>query len=391
MSVRSDFCRFPIWICVIGLAAANVNDNGGSKVRCSESTMEVEIARSSPEARIYLQQLKDYPDEACKPRLSDTVATFALSLLEQDMPRCGITRVLNKVTGQKVFYHRVVMEEPADSSKHTFTVTCVITEVLVQPGISRTTNHTAVRRSVLPAEFQEPDVIEILDECQGNAPVPTLGVGVRQGGTLVTGELNVSPGTPLQMEIFLDRVSAPIYGLLVTYMQVTDTKTQEETIIFNGCSVDPYLFENFNTVDGDFLTAKFRAFKFPESTYVQFRGIVNVCLDKCQGIECSNGQVGYGRKRRAVPFAANEKNKVFEVTMSTFIKMDFTDDVKMDRSLSEFIRKAENATRERPVMAEQIKEHFEYKVVETDRNATSGTTFAAPLSVILFLVLHVHL
>lgn len=50
------------------------------------------------------------------------------------------------------------------------------------------------------------------------------------------------------------------------------------------CSVDPYLFENFNTVDGDFLTAKFRAFKFPESTYVQFRGTVNVCLDKCPGV-----------------------------------------------------------------------------------------------------------
>lgn len=50
------------------------------------------------------------------------------------------------------------------------------------------------------------------------------------------------------------------------------------------CSMDPYLFENFNTVDGDFLTAKFRAFKFPESTYVQFKGTVNVCLDKCRGV-----------------------------------------------------------------------------------------------------------
>ena len=27
------------------------------------------------------------------------------------------------------------------------------------------------------------------------------------------------------------------------------------------CSVDPYLFENFVSVDGDFLKAKFRAFK----------------------------------------------------------------------------------------------------------------------------------
>lgn len=39
-----------------------------------------------------------FADEACKPQLHDGVATFKLSLLEQDMLRCGITRVLNKVT-----------------------------------------------------------------------------------------------------------------------------------------------------------------------------------------------------------------------------------------------------------------------------------------------------
>lgn len=67
------------------------------------------------------------------------------------------------------------------------------------------------------------------------APEPTLGVNVRQGGIpLSGGQLHVAPGTPLQMEIFLDKVSAPIYGLLVTHMQVTDTGSQEETIIYNG-------------------------------------------------------------------------------------------------------------------------------------------------------------
>jgi hypothetical protein len=59
-------------------------------------------------------------------------------------------------------------------------------------------------------------------------------VGVRQAGQIVSGDLNVNPGTPLQMEIFLDKTSASVYGLLVSYMQVSDTKSQEETIIFNG-------------------------------------------------------------------------------------------------------------------------------------------------------------
>lgn len=72
------------------------------------------------------------------------------------------------------------------------------------------------------------------------APEPILGVGVRQGDSLVTGELNVSPGTLLAMEVFLDKSvngSADVYGIGVSHMQVTDTKSQEETIIFNG-----YLF-----------------------------------------------------------------------------------------------------------------------------------------------------
>lgn len=175
------------------------------------------------------------------------------------------------------------------------------------------------------------------------APEPILGVAVKQGNELVSGELNVSPGTPLSMEIYLDKASAPVYGLGVTYMQVTDTKTQEETIIFNGyelkctlitsaliksfspphrCSVDPYLFENFDTNDGDFLAAKFRAFKFPESTYVQFRGTVNVCVDKCQGVQCSNGQTGYGRRRREISPRA-DPNKVYEISMTTFLKVNF--------------------------------------------------------------------
>lgn len=76
--------------------------------------------------------------------------------------------------------------------------------------------------------------LEITTSLTERAPEPFLNVAVRQGNEIVTGELNVSPGTPLSMEIYLDKQSAPVYGLGVTYMQVTDTKTQDETIIFNG-------------------------------------------------------------------------------------------------------------------------------------------------------------
>lgn len=84
-----------------------------------------------------------------------------------------------------------------------------------------------------------------------------------------------------------------------------------------SCTVDPYLFENFNTIDGDILSAKFKAFKFPDSSYVQFRATVNVCLDKCLGTQCSNNQVGYGRRKREISAA----NKVYEISLAMFLQV----------------------------------------------------------------------
>lgn len=339
-----------------------------SEVRCTKDSMEIIIVKPSQQAKVYLQDLKHYPDDACKPKIFKGIATFKLSLAEEEMSRCGISRVINKISGEKVYYHRVIVEESEKSSKHHITVKCD----MMTAGIK--SNHTAARRSVLPAGFQEDDTIDIGGVISGVAPLPMLSVGVRQGGKLVTGELNVSPGTPLQMEIFLDNKSSPVYGLLVTYMQVTDTISAEETIIFNGCSVDPYLFENFNTVDGDFLVAKFRAFKFPESTYVQFRGTVNVCLDKCQGVECSNGQIGFGRKKRSISMSSN-RNNVFEVTMSTFIKVDWDKNTIHDDALSSFIRQGKKRMEVNPLISENVKSQFIYKVMETETNSANLISF----------------
>lgn len=101
--------------------------------------------------------------------------------------------------------------------------------------------------------------------------------------------------------------------------------------------MDPYLFENFNTIDGDRLTAKFRAFKFPDSTYVQFRGTVNACVDKCQGIKCSNGQIGYGRRKREIS-QSPDQNKVYEISMTTFIRVEGEPATAKDKGIFEFYK-----------------------------------------------------
>lgn len=95
-----------------------------------------------------------------------------------------------------------------------------------------------LQRIIIIAHLSHRRDLEISTDVVGKAPEPILSVGVKQNNSLISENLNVSPGTPLVIEISLDRVSAEVYGLSVSQMQVTDTKTQEEIIIYNGWEND---------------------------------------------------------------------------------------------------------------------------------------------------------
>jgi len=307
--------RFVCLVILLGLCAfgqAGKVKDPVYKVRCSSQEMTVELVKPYDVKHIYLEHLKHYPVEACKPTIEGDKATFRLNL--QDIYQCMVTQVRNKATGRTVFYHRIITEYET-RPKQVFLVKC-----------DNYNNHTAeiVKRSANPQfPIREPDYdIEITDEIVGRAPIPELIVGVKQSGTLIDEELTVKPGTPLSMEIYLDNLSADIYGLMVSGLDVTDTIQSQESLIVNGCTVDPVLFENFLTEDGDLLRAKFQAFKFPETNFVLFKGIVNVCLDKCRGVRCSNGQVGFGkRKKRSQDESELDVQRVYEVSMSTVVKV----------------------------------------------------------------------
>ncbi|XP_047038101.1 uncharacterized protein LOC124643248 [Helicoverpa zea] len=300
--------KFLICLCFVQAALAK---GSRSKVECTPEVMKVTIPMDGDRSITYLEQLKDY--KPCQPEMDGNTAMFVLDL--QDPHRCAVMRVLETNTGKRSFYSTIVIENSVGEVE-TVRARCVLEGRL----------RALSKRDVppFPLDFNEPDVLNITRYEEGKAPEPVLGAIVKQNGKQVSGEISVTPGTPLTMEIFLNDKSAPIYGLLVNYMHVTDTGKQQETIILNGCSVDTYLFENFVTADGDTLTAKFKAFKFPDTTYVQFKGTVTVCLDKCQGVQCSNGQIAYGRRRRSISAGA-DSNKVYEVSLTTFIKVDFED------------------------------------------------------------------
>lgn len=117
----------------------------------------------------------------------------------------------------------------------------------------------------LPENFTE-SVEELIDysgSYTGTTPVPKIHIAVRQNGNQFINSLDVLPGTPLEMMIYLDDESANVYGLLVSYLKVTDNankpRQQEEIIILDGCSIDQYIFENFESNDnGKSILAKFR-------------------------------------------------------------------------------------------------------------------------------------
>lgn len=315
------------------------------KVRCDTDRLSVDIVKHEHVKSIHLQHLKDYPDPACKPIVEGSKATFVLKL--DNIYQCMVTKVVNQITGTKTYYHRVIIEYQDSTPKESILVKCltgVASKSKRYEGVASNSSHSSlVKRQApdFPIDFQEEDEILITGEVTGRAPTPELNVGVRQDGILIDDELNVKPGTPLHMEVSLDQISAEIYGLMVTSMQVTDTRQQSEAILVNGCSVDPFLFENFESADGgDNLRAKFRAFKFPESNFVLFKGTVNVCLDRCSSVRCSNGQDGLGRKKRDVRTEV-DPNAVYAISMSTVLKYceDCGDDIK---ELSPSVRNIEH-------------------------------------------------
>lgn len=174
----------------------------------------------------------------------------------------------------------------------------------------------------LPADFYEmpPEQLDLGMNATGRAPVPILNVAVLQNGQMIDSAINVHPGTPLEMIIYLDDKSAKVYGLLASFLKVQDDtfRQREEVIILNGCSLDTHIFGNFEPDPEDqSLRAKFRAFKFPDSNFVRFVGTVNVCIKQCAKVNCN----GRRRKRGVNQVGGGRDDRLVSLTVSTVLRI----------------------------------------------------------------------
>ncbi|XP_026686970.1 uncharacterized protein LOC113471767 [Diaphorina citri] len=217
--------------------------------------------------------MEDYQqnDPECHPKKQKTLSTFKMSL--DDLYKCGGMSILNKVNGKRTFIHHIIVERQ-DNSTEKLSAQCVI------PGHSDD-KLKIQKRAVLPAGFQEQDVTDA-DLCRirfvvsiSRALLIVLTICCDQ--TIGKVDFKVHCDNDTMLVKLRDLIDEFFQVYLIVRVLIRSLLYQI------SCSVDPFLFENFNTLDGDSLKAKFRAFKFPDSNYVQFKGTVNVCLDKCRG------------------------------------------------------------------------------------------------------------
>lgn len=288
-------------------------------VTCSAKLMKVTIMIGNNQSNAFVENLKGF--KGCTPKTVDGKATIKLPL--DNFHLCGTTRMTNKFTAQTLYYNRIIIDQPG-KAREVLLVKCVLPFDKTKPA----SWEKRLRRNVLPEGFYESDDLNITN-IVAHAPTPYLNLAIRQNGRFLDTSTNVQPGTPLEMIIYLDEKSSSTYGLLASYLKVTDgTPEHDEIIVMNGCSIDPYIFGNFETPDGGkTLYSKFRAFKFPDTNYVLFVGTVNVCLKQCRGVQCGNDHLGYGRKKREIPAEMPfDPNKLYEVEMTTVLKVQFAPD-----------------------------------------------------------------
>lgn len=107
--------------------------------------VEIILPLNNGAYQVYLQGMKDYPNPICQAQIKSSLAEFKLSLL--DIYECGVTRVVNKITGKKVFYHKIVIENE-DLGKEIVSVKCITS------SSSSKTKHM-MKRDTLPDGFKE--------------------------------------------------------------------------------------------------------------------------------------------------------------------------------------------------------------------------------------------
>ncbi|XP_065203536.1 neurogenic locus notch homolog protein 1-like [Planococcus citri] len=128
---------------------------------------------------------------------------------------------------------------------------------------------------------------------QGPAPICVMKVVTSTGQETQSAEI----GEDLILQV--DVQPSNVYGGFARSCKAKSPNQEDYNVTDEyGCATDPSIFSEWEyNKDTHLLTAKFSAFKFPNSDDLTFQCKIRVCLGQCQPVNCG-GYNAFGRRRK---------------------------------------------------------------------------------------------
>lgn len=227
---------------------------------------------------------------------TETALTFLYEEEEQDeaYARCGVEREADGIfSNTVVIQNHPIIQQKGDRA---IKIYCYF-----ETGEKTVTNsYDVLADTIPPEETDDEDVTEVpgLPTSVVNSTAPSPQVVLRitdsQGNDISGTRL----GEDLYLRIELDGDS--IFDIFARNL-VAQSGVDDETIVLlddRGCPADPVFPGLQKEAGSGALLGRFEAFKFSETTVVNFEVNVQFCQDACNPVDCGNGIRSFGKRRR---------------------------------------------------------------------------------------------
>jgi len=265
-------------------------DGGDVSLACSGEGMVITLNTEDPFSGLLFSQTGG---KSCQTRGNQRTETeLQILFRDTDVDRCGLERELDGSYSLVVVVQRhPVIQRVSDRAYQLFCYFDTEAKVITNGY----------------------DVIPDGPTVAGGAPIPTTpssilnntapAPGVRLRITTGTGE-DIS-GTKLGEKLFLriEIDQASIYGIFAKNLRAISPIDNDDIELLDsrGCPTDPIIFPGLEKIPGsEDLQGSFEAFKFSDTSVVKFQVNVAFCVGGCNPVNCGDGLVSYGRKKREV-------------------------------------------------------------------------------------------
>jgi len=170
----------------------------------------------------------------------------------------------------------------------------------------------------------------------GTAPQPIILRIVNSEGEDITG---TKLGEPLFIRIEIDGDS--IFDIFARNLIAESGLEDEEIKLLDdrGCPTDPVFPGLQKDPETGALLGRFEAFKFSDTTVVNFQVNVQFCQDRCNPVDCGDGVTSYGKRRKRQAIESNRSELPTELAERLVFDPELNQEViRFDLPLKKQIR-----------------------------------------------------